>query len=145
MPERLCEFNRLELVRRLKNSDETKELVAEVQDIVKKAFPDNCLELNDEYVEMILRWAVNRIDRLRDLVNNELAFIWVIPSNTVSLDEQHIKAVMNFMKALEMLDTLEKDSLKDFLKRFAKEQGVKYATLMKALRGIFSGLKVRLK
>lgn len=40
MPERLGEFNRLELARRLRNWEDTKGLVAEVQDIVRKAFPE---------------------------------------------------------------------------------------------------------
>lgn len=40
MPERLYEFNRLELARRLTNDEETRKLVVEVQSIVKKAFPD---------------------------------------------------------------------------------------------------------
>lgn len=91
---------------------------------------------------MILKWSLNRIDRLDDLVNNDLAFIWVIPGNTVSLDEQQVAAVINFMDALSRLDTLEKDRLKEFLKQFAKENNVKFAAFMKTLRGLISGLKV---
>lgn len=144
MPERLSEFNRLELIRKLRNAQETKELVVQVQNIVKQTFPSSCLELNDEYVETILKWASNRIDRLSDLVKNEWAFIWVMPSSQVSLDEEHIKAIENFIKTLETLESLEKNSLKDFLKGFAKENGLKYATLMKALRGLLSGLKASL-
>lgn len=40
MPERLKEFNRLELVRKLRSVKETKNLVNEVQCLVKKTFPD---------------------------------------------------------------------------------------------------------
>lgn len=101
-----------------------------------------CLKLDDEYVEMILKWSLNRIDRLGDLVKNELAFIWVIPNNTVSLNEEHSKVVRNFMGVLKRFDSLEKDKLKGFLKEFAKENNVKYAVLMKTLRGLLSGLKV---
>lgn len=40
MPERLHEFNRLELARRLEDMEETKVLIREVQNIVKNAFPN---------------------------------------------------------------------------------------------------------
>lgn len=44
MPERLKEFNRLELNRRLTNSNETKKLVVEVQNIVKNKFSERYVE-----------------------------------------------------------------------------------------------------
>lgn len=91
---------------------------------------------------MILKWSLNRIERLGDLVKNELAFIWVIPSNTVSVNEEHLKTVKNFMGVLEGIDSLKKDELKGFLKEFAKDNNVKYAAFMKMLRGLLSGLKV---
>lgn len=158
MPERLKEFNRLELERQLKTKHETRKLVSIVQNVVKEAFPDrcvckiplaiaeffsfSCLELHDEYVETILRWSSNRIDRLSDLVKPELAFVWVIPSSAVAVDEEYTKVLMNFERALETAGSLEKVKLQEFLKEFAKKNGVKYATFMKTLRGLLSGLKV---
>lgn len=38
MPERLLEFNRLELARRLQNPDETKRLIKNVQELIKLKF-----------------------------------------------------------------------------------------------------------
>lgn len=102
----------------------------------------SCLELNEEYVEIILKWSWNRIDTLKDLVKNELAFIWVVPSSTVALDEEQHRFVTNLIDALREIDLLEKNALKDFFKQFAKENNVKYATLMKTLRSLLSGLKV---
>lgn len=49
MPERLKEFNRLELERRLKNDVETKKLVKEVQSIVKTSFPDRFVATETYY------------------------------------------------------------------------------------------------
>lgn len=79
---------------------------------------------------------------MADLVKHELAFIWVIPDNNISLNEEHSKVVRNFMDVLKRFDSLEKDKLKGILKNFAKENNVKYAALMKTLRGLLSGLKV---
>lgn len=110
-------------------------------DFVIVMYP-SCLDLDEEYVETILKWMANRIDKLSDLVKNELAFVWVIPNSAVPLDEKHLIAVTNFMRALEVMDSLEKETLKGFLKCFAQENDVKYATLMKLLRSLLSGLKV---
>lgn len=100
--------------------------------------------MEDAYVEMILKWSVNRINRLSDLVQNQLSFIWVVPSATIPLDDQQLKIIMKFMSVLETLDTLEKEALKKLLKQFSKENGEKYANFMKTLRGLLSGLKVSL-
>lgn len=40
MPERLLEFNRLELTRQLESPKETKTLVEQVRQIVKRKFPE---------------------------------------------------------------------------------------------------------
>lgn len=40
MPERLLEFNRLEIERQLKNDEDLKVLVVKVQNIIQEKFPD---------------------------------------------------------------------------------------------------------
>lgn len=103
------------------------------------------LKLDDQYVEMILRWSLNRIDRLSDLVDDNLSFIWVVPKDIPALDEEYNKVVRSLVKVIEMQDSLTKDKLKHFLKDFAKENGVTYAVFMKTLRSLLSGLKVSTK
>lgn len=103
----------------------------------------SCLKLDEEYVEMILKWTLNRINKLSDLVKNEFAFIWVIPSTSITVSETQLTALRNFMNLLESMDSLEKEKLKDSLMFIAKESNIKYATFMKTLRALLSGLKVR--
>lgn len=38
------------------------------------------LQLHDDHIMCVLVWGQDRITRLTDLVNSNLAFLWVIPS-----------------------------------------------------------------
>lgn len=38
------------------------------------------LQLQDDHIMSVLVWGEDRITRLTDLVNSNLAFLWIIPS-----------------------------------------------------------------
>lgn len=101
------------------------------------------MQLNEEYIKNILHWAVNRIDKLSDLVSKDLEFVWVIPPQ-LKIGEPDMKTVQLFKTKLEIEDELsEKNSLNTFLKNFCKENEIKFSNFMKLLRSVLSGLKVR--
>lgn len=39
------------------------------------------LQLDDDHIITILKWAQNRISSLNDLVTKDLAFLWIVPSS----------------------------------------------------------------
>ncbi|KAJ8941090.1 hypothetical protein NQ314_010495 [Rhamnusium bicolor] len=84
MPERLLEFNRLELKRKLESEDEESELINRVIEILKTTFherlSDNSLELSEDHIRNILHWSIDRIEKLSDLISKDFEFIWIQPT-----------------------------------------------------------------
>ncbi|XP_018571346.1 probable glutamate--tRNA ligase, mitochondrial isoform X2 [Anoplophora glabripennis] len=145
MMERLLEFNRHELKRRLHSVEEEHNLILQVKELVQNAFCgrvlESSLQLNQEYIRNILHWAVNRIDKLSDIVSKDLEFIWVIPTE-LKIEEPDMNAVELFKAKLENEEELsEKNSLNTFLKNFCEENKIKFSNFMKLLRSVLSGLK----
>ncbi|KAF5295425.1 hypothetical protein FQA39_LY13086 [Lamprigera yunnana] len=145
MSERLYEFNRLELEKQLHNEDDLKILLPKVQNIIKAKFPnrvlDNSLNLNEEYVKSVLSWASNRINKLSDLVSNDLSFLWIPPVHSDGVKETDLTIIKRFYSVLKNRDSFEKDDLKGFLKSFSEEHDFKFSALMQLVRSILSGLK----
>lgn len=94
-------------------------------------------------MKAILQWSVNRIHKLEDLFTKDLDFIWFIPKTDETIDEKQLIVIGNLKNVLLHKDELSKQSLPAFLKTFAKENDIKYSVLMKTLRSVLSGLKVR--
>ncbi|RZC35110.1 glutamate--tRNA ligase, mitochondrial, partial [Asbolus verrucosus] len=141
MPERLLEFNRLELKRKLQDSVEENELIERVREMIRNNFPDNeALQLSSEYIKYILSWSVNRITKLQDLLSDDLKFIWVSPkSHKVTEDE--LKYLQLFVENLEKKTALERETLNPFFRKFCEEHQLKFGNFMRILRSILSGLK----
>ncbi|KAK4880776.1 hypothetical protein RN001_008922 [Aquatica leii] len=145
MPERLPEFNRLELERHLKTEEESMVLVSKMENIIKNKFSfsvsDNSLNLDREYIKSTLIWASNRINRLDDLVSNKLAFLWVSPIYSEKIDANELTVIQKFRSRLEEQQNFTKDDLKLFLKEFSEENNFQFSNLTQLLRSILSGLK----
>lgn len=103
------------------------------------------MQLEEAYVETILRWSNKRIYYLSDLVAKELAFIWVVPKNYSNVEENDLTVITSLIHGLGQEEEFDKEKLNLFLKNFAKGNNVKYSAFMKKLRTILSGLKVRNK
>ncbi|XP_017773834.1 PREDICTED: probable glutamate--tRNA ligase, mitochondrial [Nicrophorus vespilloides] len=146
MPERLLEFNNLEIERQLGMEDTKKKLIDQVREIVKAKFPkhdESTLQIRDEHIETILKWSINRIDRLTDLVSRDLMFLWVTPElkHLHSVDEKQRNAIEKLNASFENNWKAEKQEVNNYLKDFAKENGIAFSNFMKLLRTILSGLK----
>lgn len=103
--------------------------------------PKSSLQLNEEYIKIILNWSVNRIHRLEDLFSKDLQFLWIIPTTTEVLEQNQLTAIITLAKTFSEQEVLDKESITQFLKSFAKENNIKYSVLMKTLRTVLSGLK----
>ncbi|XP_014262047.1 probable glutamate--tRNA ligase, mitochondrial isoform X2 [Cimex lectularius] len=81
--ERIDEFNRLELIEKINNTDELQSLVSDVKSLVQnglsKRYRDENLQLDDDHIASILKLCLPRITSLRDLINEDLRFLWVKP------------------------------------------------------------------
>jgi len=81
------------------------------------------------------------VDRLNDLVSNQLAFIWVAPTDNENRSTNEIQVIKKLKEGLKVQQDLTKDCLKVFLKDFSSENNIKYSSLMQLVRSILSGLK----
>lgn len=103
---------------------------------------DNSLKLDEDYIKSILLWSFNRIDRLGDVVSNQLAFLWVSPTTIKNKNVEDVLIIEKLKENLKLQEDLTKDKLKLVLKSFSQENNVKFSDLMQLVRSILSGLKV---
>ncbi len=92
--------------------------------------------VTDEYVEKVILWSQDRIFTLSDLFNADFKYLWEAPT-MVSLPDQVGSEVLSRLEQ-RLEQELEEDpdsqeSIK-ILKKFSKEEGIKFALMMKALR-----------
>ncbi|XP_015598994.1 probable glutamate--tRNA ligase, mitochondrial [Cephus cinctus] len=148
-PEKLLEFNKMEISQLLANDDNCKFLVQRVSKLVLETFPDRVkdgsLQLNEDHILSVLKWAQHRISKLSDLVSSDLAFLWVVPSaqETHSPQPKDIQLLRTLSEKLSSFDegNFQKNSLKNCLKEFADNNEIPFPTLMNLLRSTLSGLK----
>jgi glutamyl-tRNA synthetase len=162
-PELLNELNQLELAKKLENPNECKVLIQNVRDLIKAKYPLSAdqLDLDDDHIFSVLKWAIKRIHTVNELTEEELSFLWVLPKLTkdkeIELNEGKffkIFTVNIILIALnsctEIIDSLveelkdekfTKQNLQNLLKEFSTERNLTFANFMKNLRTMLSGLK----
>ncbi|XP_050595217.1 probable glutamate--tRNA ligase, mitochondrial isoform X5 [Bombus affinis] len=148
-PPKLLEFNRIEISKLLANEKNNAFLIERIKTLVIEAFPnrqtDRNLQLDDNHIISVLKWAQHRISKLSDLVSPKLAFLWHIP--TTSLDDTMLGCKLDALKIISMklieieIQNFNKEWINRYLREFANEHEISYPTLMKALRFVLSGLK----
>ncbi|XP_058801775.1 probable glutamate--tRNA ligase, mitochondrial [Phymastichus coffea] len=147
-PDKLMEFNQLEIANLLNNKKNHEFLVERVIELLKQTFPDRVsdgsLEIDPVHIITTLTWAHNRITKLNDLVTPDLKFLWIKPTtNGESKNLKYLEMIGILSKKLESIDETNfcKESLKIYLKEFAINNNVAFPDLMKTLRSLLSGLK----
>lgn len=134
----LDECNRLELRRQLQDDNLKKKLVANLQRKINEKYPQHHKNTSGEYVENVLKWSINRITRLDELVSSKYGFLWVLPSVVgADIDKELLEKLVH---SLVKIDKFEQNSLKEYLRNFSMENNVNFPNLMKMLRGTLSGL-----
>lgn len=92
-PDLLDDLNRLELVKQLEDPSKCTEIINTVRDLVKERFPLNAdqLDLDDDHILNVLRWASSRVNSINELAEEKLSFLWVLPmiakDKEISLNE----------------------------------------------------------
>ncbi|KAG7210237.1 hypothetical protein KM043_011786 [Ampulex compressa] len=147
IPGKLLECNKLEISKLLTNEKNNKFLLQKVEQLVKNAFPDReddeSIELDEQYVMMVLNWAKNRISTLGDLVSPELKFLWVLPTMTNIADAGCSAAIQKLTTEMTEIDKNNFNAmwLNSYLHNFADNNDVQYPLMMKTLRNVLSNLK----
>ncbi|GJQ87046.1 hypothetical protein Trydic_g6805 [Trypoxylus dichotomus] len=147
-PERLNEFNQLEIQRLLQNPKDESILIEQLKVLIESNISmksGNARLLTDtQYIREILNWAVDRITKLSDLVSRDFMFLWVIPTNEDHLSNEYLQILLNVEQVLSdeaMLSDWTRENINEILKVTANEGNFPYNKLMKLLRSILSGLK----
>lgn len=147
MTERLVEFNRLELQRRImRGGIVLDKLIQEVKDIVCKKFKHKLskeeLNLDNDHIRSILKWSVNRIYTLSDLLEKDLLFLWMKPNMkklNISWEADELEKLCVAIEGHK--NEFNREHINMVMKQFASDNNVDYGMLMKNLRTILSGLK----
>lgn len=147
-PEKLMEFNQLELSALLENEKNNRIFISSIVSLVHDTFPDRktdgSLKLDDENILSTLKWAKNRITKLTDLVSPDMAFLWIVPPLTqISKDLKHIDIAQSLNEKLAEIEgsNFNKDFLNNYLRNYSKKNAIPFPELMKTLRALLSGLK----
>ncbi|XP_017081092.1 probable glutamate--tRNA ligase, mitochondrial [Drosophila eugracilis] len=140
-PELLDDLNRMEITQRLSNKESRFKLIHQVQELVKKAYPQHPnLDLAEDHIVDVLNWSSQRLTLIQDLTSSKLSFLWVKPSN-FQLKNMTSEQVDVMLTLLNEIQDFQKEELNVKLKNFAQEQNIKFPLMMKALRAALSGLK----
>lgn len=85
----------------------------------------------------MLHWAKDRITSIKQLVEGDLSFLWILPK----IKDEHIGSEV-LEKLVTVLETgeFDKTHLLDLLRDFSAENNLKFKTLMNLLRSTLSGM-----
>ncbi|XP_048870331.1 probable glutamate--tRNA ligase, mitochondrial isoform X2 [Brienomyrus brachyistius] len=148
--EKLPDFNKMHLVRRINNAAKCDSLVKDLQGHIRQAYGTQMQEedvLHNDYIKRVLHLRKGHITCLHDLLAPDYAYLWIRPSvqleqlENVSSEAQNILAL-----AMEMIlrhaseQTTEHLNLE--LKGLAEKiEKCQYRSVMKVLRLALSGLQ----
>lgn len=144
--EKLPEFNRLHLLRRVSSEAQRRWLVEELQVLVEATWGNQLRDrgvLDPAYVERILLLRQGHICHLRDLVSPKYSYLWTRPTvPRAQLDALSEKADVIAKDVLGLLDgvAFTQDMLSTELRKLSEGlEGTKHSLVMKVLRVVLSG------
>uniref|UniRef100_A0A8C2WKN3 Nondiscriminating glutamyl-tRNA synthetase EARS2, mitochondrial n=1 Tax=Cyclopterus lumpus TaxID=8103 RepID=A0A8C2WKN3_CYCLU len=144
--DKLPEFNRIHLQRRIEDEEQCRLLVKDLQAQVRQTCTAEIQEeevLHEDYIRRVLRLRKGHISSLKELASPAYSYLWVRPSVSsqqvaaLTPEAQHIAFLVLKVVNISPLDLLTKD-----LKTLAKQaKATKYSDVMKLLRLALSGLQ----
>lgn len=152
------------MVEQLKDPIKQDKLVEEVTELVKKTYPDDIknLDLTHDHIKKVLEWTLNHIHNLNQLVEENFAFLWVLPSKSnhnlskgnfefamfIIYKTKYVNLIADTLERLiKMLtdeNTFDKKHIKLILKDFSKNENIEFKEFMQSLRMILSGKNVKM-
>ncbi|XP_059612194.1 probable glutamate--tRNA ligase, mitochondrial [Phlebotomus argentipes] len=137
-PDNLAELNRLEVQNHVSDPQKCDLLVGELRRMIQEAYPNHRLDLSDEHIQTVLKWASNRLTSLNELVEGKLAFLWIVPQLKAS--ELTPQILDELIEKLES-ENFTRDNLQSLLKDFSSKNNLTFSNFMGSLRALLSGLK----
>jgi len=139
------EMDRLDIINRfvikdMLNHEETKgEIIRLCREVITQKVLNLGLQIDsidDETIEKYLVWGQDRINKLEDIVGEDLIFLWVQPSKddlNISIEDSSLD------KAIQVINETEEKKIMKKLKTLSKEVGIQFPVLMKELRLLITG------
>ncbi|KAK9540708.1 hypothetical protein VZT92_003145 [Zoarces viviparus] len=148
--EKLPEFNRIHLKRRIEDEAQCLLLIRDLQAQIQQACTAQIQDeevLHEDYIRRVLHLRKGHISSLKQLVSPAYSYLWVRPSVSsqqvaaLTTEGQHIASLVLKLIA-ERGEELAVDRLNKDLKTLAKQiKATKYREVMKLLRLALSGLQ----
>ncbi|XP_075869494.1 nondiscriminating glutamyl-tRNA synthetase EARS2, mitochondrial isoform X1 [Nelusetta ayraudi] len=148
--EKLPEFNRIHLQRRIEDEEQCRLLIRELQELIRLAFTQHIHDkevLEEDYIRRVLHFRKGHISSLGDLVTPTFSYLWVRPS----FSSQQVAALTSDAQLIASLalklvsehgEALKVEELSKGLKALAKQvKDSSYRDVMKLLRLLLSGLQ----
>ncbi|XP_042340547.1 probable glutamate--tRNA ligase, mitochondrial isoform X2 [Plectropomus leopardus] len=145
--EKLPEFNRIHLQRRVEDVDQCNLLIRDLQGQIQQAEIQDKEVLHEDYIRRVLHHRKGHITFLKEILSPAYSYLWVRPSFSsqqvaaLTTEAQHIASSVLKLIA-EQDEELTVERLSKDLKTLAKQsKATKYREVMKLLRLALSGLQ----
>lgn len=148
--EKLPEFNRIHLQRRIEDEEQCHLLIKDLQGQIQQACTAEIQDkevLHEDYIRRVLHHRKGHITSLKELSSPAYSYLWVRPSFSsqqvaeLTAEAQHIASLVLKLIA-EQGEELKMDQLSKDLKTLANQaKATKYREVMKLLRLVLSGLQ----
>uniref|UniRef100_A0A8C7YYY3 Nondiscriminating glutamyl-tRNA synthetase EARS2, mitochondrial n=1 Tax=Oryzias sinensis TaxID=183150 RepID=A0A8C7YYY3_9TELE len=148
--EKLPEFNRIHLQKRIENEKQCHLLVKELKEQILQAYTAEIHDrevLDKDYIQRVLQLRKGHITSLRELLKPTYSYLWVRPSFSSQqvaalTPEGHLIASLVLKLIEDQGEKLSVEELSKDLKVLAnKTKATKYRDVMKVLRLAISGLQ----
>uniref|UniRef100_UPI00398E80C4 nondiscriminating glutamyl-tRNA synthetase EARS2, mitochondrial n=1 Tax=Pristiophorus japonicus TaxID=55135 RepID=UPI00398E80C4 len=147
--DKLPQFNRIHLLRRIESAESRHDLVRELQALVEKVFGEKLTDgevLCADYVERVLLHRKGHITRLLDLVSPTYSYLWIRPlvpreqiENLSSDGEKICSMVVRLFQSWPNGSVTPTELNSELRALQAQFTGTKYSVIMKLLRLALSG------
>jgi len=134
-------LNRRIIKEKLKCESEKRDLQRLCREVIKEKVLNLGLKIDDiedATIERYLVWSQDRINKLEDIVGEDLLFLWVLPVVENCHISVSITTINNVIQILKEEKNLDKTLMKS-LKNLGKRDGIKFPVLMKDLRVLITG------
>jgi glutamyl-tRNA synthetase len=139
---RLSSLNRVVLKGKVANLENRRKLLDQCLGLVEETVKARGLQVDSfskEEAEAYLVWATReRISTVKELVADDLIFLWALPKDHLQLVETPKSVVAEIQQAILESKTIDK-SLVKILKTIGKNSGLKFPKLMEDLRVLLTG------
>ncbi|XP_055687029.1 probable glutamate--tRNA ligase, mitochondrial [Lutzomyia longipalpis] len=140
-PDHFNDLNRWEIKRHVEDPELCPKVIDNLRQMIQEAYPNHNLDLSADHIRTVLQWASstsNRLTTLNQLVEGNLAFLWIVPKLTkTELTPQILDELITRLES----ENFTRENLQSLLKEFSTRNNLTFGNFMRSLRTMLSGLK----